>query len=138
MVIVMQPGAPKTQASTEVLFNAGILPNNTVGAPTIHGAGVAGTQGTGVGTPKAAAVADTKAGLVGDMHIPNGMMLTMGLLSMILAAGWLLVITLFCGRTTSVLIPGGTANMHFNTAPLQTCMGISIPHESRRNIVISV
>ena len=83
----MQPGAPRTQASTEVLFKAGILPNITVGAPVIQGAGVAGTQGTGVGTPKAAAVADTKAGLVGDMHIPKVGMLTMGLLSMIFAAG---------------------------------------------------
>lgn len=85
--MVMQPGAPKAQASTEVLFKAGILLTNTVGAPTIHGAGVAGTQGTGVGTPMAAAVADIKAGLVGDMHIPNVGMLTMGLWSMIFAAG---------------------------------------------------
>jgi hypothetical protein len=113
----------------EVLFSAGMLPSITVGAPVIQGAGVSGVHGTGVGTPNAAAVADTKAGLVGDMHIPNGRMLTMGLLSMIFAAGWLLVIIRFCGNTTSVLIPGGTANMHFNTAPLQTCIGICVPPE---------
>lgn len=83
----MQPGVPKAHASTEVLFNAGMLPSSTVGDPGIQGAGVAGMQGTGVGTPIAAAVADTKAGLVGDMHIPKGGMLTMGLWSMILAAG---------------------------------------------------
>ncbi len=83
----MQPGAPKAHARTEVLFNAGMLPSNTVGDPGIQGAGVTGVQGTGVGTPIAAAVADTKAGLVGDMHIPKGGILTMGLESMILAAG---------------------------------------------------
>lgn len=132
---VMQPGTPKAQAKTEVLFKAGMLPNKTVGEPGIHGAGVAGMQGTGVGTPAAAAVAATKAGLVGDIHIPKGMILTMGLLSMILAAGWLPVITRFCGSTTSVLIPGGTANMHFSTAPLQTCMDISTPHASNLRIV---
>ncbi len=131
----MQPGAPKAQASTEVLFSAGMLPNSTVGDPGIQGAGVAGVQGTGVGTPIAAAVADTKAGLVGDMHIPKGGMLTMGLWSMILAAGWLLVITRFCGSTIRVLIPGGTANMHFNVAPLQTCMGIRTPHENGQRII---
>ncbi|CDI02003.1 conserved hypothetical protein [Candidatus Competibacter denitrificans Run_A_D11] len=87
IMIVMQPGKPKVQASTEVLFNTGILPNITVGEPTIHGAGVKGVQGTGVGTPIAAAVAETNAGLVGEKHMPKGMMLTIGLLSMILAAG---------------------------------------------------
>ena len=136
--IVMQPGAPKAHARTEVLFNAGMLPSSTVGAPVIHGAGVAGVQGTGVGTPIAAAVADTKAGLVGDMHIPKGGILTMGLWSMILAAGWLLVITRFCGSTMRVLIPGGTANMHFNVAPLQTCMGIRTPHENGQKMIFSV
>ena len=87
MAIVMQPGVPRTQASVEVLFKAGMLATNTVGAPVIHGAGVAGTQGTGVGTPIAALVAATNAGLVGDMHIPKVGMLTMGLLSIMLAAG---------------------------------------------------
>ena len=93
--MVMHPGRPRVHASTEVLFNAGRLPSMTVGAPVSHGAGVSGVHGTGVGTPKAAAVAATKAGLVGDMHIPKGMMLTIGLLSMILAAGWLPVIVRF-------------------------------------------
>ncbi len=123
------PGSAQSACQFEVLFSAGMLPSSTVGDPGIQGAGVAGMHGTGVGTPIAAAVADTKAGLVGDMHMPNGGMLIMGLLSMILAAGWLLVIVRFCGNTTSVLIPGGTANMHFNVAPLQTCMGICVPPE---------
>lgn len=126
MIVMQAGGAPKAQASTEVLFKAGTPPNMTVGEPTTHGAGVSGVQGTGVGTPIAAAVAETNAGLVGDIHMPKGMMLTIGLLSMMLAAGWLLVIVLFCGNTTRVLIPGGTANMHFSVAPLQTCMDTGI------------
>ena len=38
-------------------------------------------------TPKAAAVAAATTGLAGDMHIPNGMMFIMGILSMMLACG---------------------------------------------------
>lgn len=53
----------------------------------IHGATVSGTQGIGVSTPKAAAVADATTGLAIDRHIPNGVMLTIGLLSMMLPAG---------------------------------------------------
>lgn len=85
--MLMQPGVPSAHASTEVLFSAGILANRTVLEPLVQGVGVAGVQGTGVGVPIAAAVAETKAGLVGDIHIPNGMMLTAGMWSMILAAG---------------------------------------------------
>jgi hypothetical protein len=36
-------------------------------------------HGIGVSTPMAAAVAAATAGFAGDMHMPNGMMLTMGL-----------------------------------------------------------
>jgi hypothetical protein len=81
----------------------------------------------GVSTPIAAAVAVATVGLARLMHAPNVMMLTIGLLSIIFAAGMLLVITLFCGSTTSVLIPGGKANVHFNMAPLQTSMDICLP-----------
>lgn len=65
--------------SVEVLLSAGILPSSTVGDPTIHGAGVTGTQGIGVSTPIAAAVAAATAGLVGVIHIPNGIILTIGM-----------------------------------------------------------
>jgi hypothetical protein len=61
------------------LFNAGKLAIITVGEPGIHGAAVAGVQGIGVNTPKAAAVAAATAGLAGDLHIPNGIILTKGL-----------------------------------------------------------
>jgi hypothetical protein len=100
-----------------------MLPSSKVGVPVTHGAGVAGTQGIGVSTPNAAAVAAATTGLAGDIHIPNGMMLTIGLLSIIFAAGILLVSVRFCGKTTSV--PGAAPKLHFSVAPLQTCIGIS-------------
>lgn len=64
-----------------------MLPRGTVGAPATQGAGVTGMQGMGVRTPRAADVADATAGLAIELHIPNGMMLTMGMLSLMLAAG---------------------------------------------------
>jgi len=51
----------------------------TVGEPTIHGAGVTGMQGIGVSTPIAADVAEATAGLARLVHIPKGMMFTIGL-----------------------------------------------------------
>lgn len=81
----------------------------TVGEPTIHGAGVTGTQGMGVKTPRAAAVAAATVGLDGELHIPKGIIFTSGLLSMILASGGP-VSTRFCGSTTSEL--GATPKLH--------------------------
>jgi hypothetical protein len=75
----------------------------TVGAPGAHGAGMFGTQGMGVSTPEADAVADATLGFAMLMQLPNGMMFTMGLLSMMFAAGWLLVLTILSGRTLNVL-----------------------------------
>ena len=70
---------PQVHISVEVLFSAGMLPSSTVGEPTTQGAGVTGTHGIGVNTPIAAAVAAATAGLLGVMHMPNGMILTMGI-----------------------------------------------------------
>jgi hypothetical protein len=44
-------------------------------------------QGMGVSVPIAAAVADATAGLARDWHIPKGMTLTIGTLSIIVASG---------------------------------------------------
>ena len=63
----------------EVLSSVGMFPSITVGAPGTHGATVAGMHGMGVSTPIAAAVAAATIGFAGDMHIPNGMMLVMGM-----------------------------------------------------------
>ena len=83
-----------------------------------------GMQGMGVSTPKAAAVAEATVGLAIDWHMPKGMMLTMGLLSMILAMG------LFCtkGRMGSITIndDGAIPNVHCSIAPAQTNCPISV------------
>jgi hypothetical protein len=89
----------------------------TVGAPGAHGAGITGTHGIGVSVPKAAAVAAATVGFAKDEHIPNGMMFTSGLLSMMFASGvW--VSTLLTGKTTSEL--GAAPKLHCNVAPMQT------------------
>jgi hypothetical protein len=89
----------------------------TVGAPGAHGAGMTGTHGIGVRAPKAAAVADATAGFASDEHIPNGMMFTSGLLSMMFASGVAVCVRL-TGSTTSEL--GAAPKLHCNEAPMQT------------------
>lgn len=74
---VMTP--PHMHMSWETLSSVGMLARSTVGAPGTQGAGVAGMHGIGVKTPKAAAVAAATVGFEGDMHIPNGMMLVIGM-----------------------------------------------------------
>lgn len=69
---------PQLHINFELFCNAGWPPTNTVGEPGAHGAAVTGTQGIGVSTPIAAAVAAATCGLAGQLHIPNGMTLTIG------------------------------------------------------------
>ena len=45
-------------------------------------------HGMGVSTPIAAAVAAATVGLDGLLHIPNGVILTIGIWSMMLASAW--------------------------------------------------
>jgi hypothetical protein len=96
--------------SFDVLLSAGMLPSITVGAPVAHGAVVTGMQGMGVRTPMAADVAAATDGFARLEHMPNGMMFTIGLLSMMFAAGMLLVIIWLAGRTFRVL--GATPKLH--------------------------
>src|SRR4029079_10054362 len=111
----------------DVLLSAGKFLSRTVGEPGTHGAGVAGMQGCGVRTPSAAAVAAATWGLAGLMHMPKGMMFFMEMWSMMFAAGWKLVFTIFSGVTTNTL--GAMPIVHPSDAPLQTCSGISrSPH----------
>lgn len=77
---------PQEHINLELLLRAGMLPIRTVGDPGAHGAAVTGTQGMGVRTPNAAAVAAATVGLEGELHMPNGGMLEMGMLSMMVAA----------------------------------------------------
>src|SRR5271170_4775764 len=110
---------PHMHISVQVLSKVGLLAKMTVGAPGTQGAVVTGTHGMGVSTPSAAAVAAATSGFAGDMHMPKGMMFSMGTMSMILAAGMLLVIIICTGSTTSVL--GAIPKVHIIIAPLQTC-----------------
>jgi hypothetical protein len=77
-----------------------------------------GVQGIGVSTPRAAEVAEATAGFASELHMPKGGMFTNGMLSMIVAAGRLLVRQRFSGSTTSAL--GATPKLHIRLAPLQT------------------
>jgi hypothetical protein len=67
-------------------------------------------------------VAAATIGFAGDMHAPNGMMFTIGILSMMLASGISLVNTMFVGSTTSEL--GAIPIVHIMVAPMQTCIAI--------------
>src|SRR5687768_14753953 len=109
--------------SFEVLFSAGMFFTSTVGLPGAQGAVVTGTQGIGVRTPRAADVAAATIGLARLWHIPKGGMLTIGLLSMMFAAGMLDVRTILSGSTTRV--DGARPNVHCIMAPMQTCCPIA-------------
>jgi len=125
-LIEMTP--PHMHMSLELLLSAGMLPSNTVGAPGTQGAMVMGMQGMGTNTPSAAAVAAATMGLAIDWHMPKGMTLAMGLLSMMLAAGGPPAITMLTGMT--IREPGATPNVHCVIAPVQTCCPIDLaPHQ---------
>lgn len=125
---VNSPGSTKLMTpahmhmSVDVLSSVGMSASSTVGAPGTQGATVIGMHGIGVRTPMAAAVAAATIGFAGDMHTPNGMMFTIGILSMMLASGISLVKTMFVGRTTSEL--GAIPMVHIIIAPMQTCIAI--------------
>src|SRR3954468_9058475 len=106
---------PQLHINFEELFRAGMFPMRTVGAPTAQGAAVTGIHGIGVRTPRAAAVAAATMGFAMELHIPKGRTLTIGLLSMMLAAGTV-AITRFAGSTDSAL--GATPKLHCIMAPM--------------------
>lgn len=109
---------PNAQLHIELLLSAGMLAIITVGDPGAQGATVTGVQGMGVSTPSAAAVADATAGFARLMHMPNGGMFTNGLLSMIVAAGMFVAVTLAVGKTFSAL--GAAPKLHCIIAPVTT------------------
>lgn len=83
-----------------------------------QGAVIAGTQGIGVSTPIAAAVAEATVGLLIDWHMPNGMILVIGIISVILA------ISIFphFGRsgTVTISVDGAIPKVHCSIAPIHT------------------
>jgi len=104
------------------LVRAGLPPAVMVGAPGTHGPVVAGTQGIGVRTPNAAAVADATVGFAGDLHTPNEGMLVIGAKSIVVAAGFLSIITIWPGRTVSGT--GAAPMLHWIKAPVATKSGM--------------
>jgi hypothetical protein len=101
---------PQVHMHVLELFKAGFLPISTVGEPGVQGAAVTGRQGWGVRAPPAAAVAAATCGFDGALHKPKGMMLLIGMLSMIVAAGALLALTRVAGRTIMAL--GAAPKVH--------------------------
>lgn len=109
---------PQLHMHLEILSSAGIFAISTVGAPGTHGAAVAGMHGMGVNTPRAAAVAAATTGLAGELQTPKGMMFTIGMWSMMFAAGGPSHRTLFFGRTVNE--DGATPKVQFISAPIET------------------
>jgi hypothetical protein len=100
----------------------------TVGEPGAHGAIVFGIHGIGVSTPSAAAVAVATVGFAILVHTPKVGILTMGLKSMIVAAGGPPVITILLGI---ILNGAGVApKLHCIIAPAHACTPIVIPYLS--------
>ena len=116
--VVKAIAPPHMHKHLDVLLSAGMLAINTVGAPGTQGATVTGMQGIGTNTPKAAAVAAATMGFDGELHTPNGRMLTKGIWSMMLAAGGPSASTLLSGKTTSA--EGATPNVQVISAPMET------------------
>ncbi len=69
---------PQVHIQVEILSSDGNSSRVVWIAPGVHGAGTTGMQGIGVGTPSAAAVAEATSGFVGVIHMPKGMMFSMG------------------------------------------------------------
>ena len=104
----------------ELSFSAGVLPINTVGAPGVHcGMLITGTQGCG------ALLAAATCGLVVEIQFPKGMILTMGLLSNTVAAGFISINTFLSGDTASV--DGLVPKVQVKLAPAHTHIPIGDP-----------
>ena len=92
-------------------------------APADHGAGIEGMHGIGVSTPAAADVADATVGLDGLLHMIKVGRFTISL-SMIVAAGMLVPIVLFVGRTIRLHGPEPIVQLHI--APMTTSFPMQI------------
>jgi hypothetical protein len=124
VMVVICPGMmnvitpPQAQWHWELFWSAGWPPIITVGEPGVHGV-VTGMHGIGVRTPRAAVVAAATCGLDRVVHMPKGATLTIGLKSMMLAAGCPPLVTRLSGKTLNT--DGATPNEHRIWAPLTTC-----------------
>lgn len=114
----MEMSPAQAHNNTDVLSRAGVLPIKTVGAPGVHGEKVIGTQGWGDSIPSIADVAAATAGLARDTHMPNGMIFTPGMWSMMVAACKPPDTTRFVGKTPRA--EGATPKEHVSMAPWHT------------------
>ena len=103
--------------SFDELLSAGKLDISTVADPGAQGDGVFGMHGIGVSVPQAAAVAAATVGFAILLHIPKGIMLSIGLLSIIVAAG---IDAVFVVVGLSMSVEGAAPKAHCSDAPLQT------------------
>lgn len=103
---------------TELLLSAGMFLIITVGDPGAQGAVVTGTQGACVTVPSDEAMMAITAGFVGALHITKDGILTIGLLSIMFAAGIPLAFTAFVGKTLSGI--GAEPKVHCIKAPVVT------------------
>jgi hypothetical protein len=105
----------------------GMFDTRTVGFDGVQGDAIAGTHGIGVRTPKAAAVAAATIGLAGFEHSPNGLILAIGMKSIIEATGSPQAST---GGPFGMTVSGdgATPKLHLQSAPLAMTFGISRFH----------
>ncbi len=113
---------PIVQTSFALLRSAGLFLIINLVAGGAQGAPVTGTHGAGVGVPRAAAVNAITAGFVFELHMPNGKMFFIGMLSIIVAAGLFAALVRFSGVTINVL--GAAPMLHIIMAPIVTSCGM--------------
>lgn len=121
--LTMDITPPYEHINLLVLSMIGMFAINTIGLPGDQGAAVTGMHACGLRTPGGGvAVAAATTGLAGQLHTPNGSMLTIGLLSIILAKGnvWT---TLFVGST--IRVEGAAPKLQDIVAPPHTETPIS-------------
>ena len=108
---------PQLHIHFDVEFSAGLPPMVTVGEPGVQGLAITGTHAWG--TPRAAAT----SGLLADVHIPNGGMLLIGLLSIIVAAA---VPQVVVGAEVAFNVAGAAPKVHCIIAPVTTSCAITM------------
>ena len=122
-MVFMAPGMSTliTPAQVQMHFasdvSAGFFERSVPVLGGTHGAAVAGMHGEG-----APSFAIT-VGFVGAVHMPKGMMFTMGTWSMIVAAGFPSTIGV-PGRGSTFRAEGAAPNVHISWAPATTCGGM--------------
>jgi hypothetical protein len=95
----------------ESAVSVGCIPIITLGAVGIHGATVIGIHGAGAPIIFAAIT----IGFAGELHIPNGITLTKGIISKIVPAGITSVKVMEVGKATRGV--GATPNAHLINPP---------------------